>query len=202
MELSELKEIMPDAKDEWALPLLAEMPWWGIKGMHQEAAFLANIAEETRGLTVFEEDLNYTTEEALRKALHSRWDALDIDDAWGYLRQPERLANRVYSNRMGNGDEESGDGWRYRGMGPAMLTGRDNYMACGHGIGHDLLAGPDLLLSPETGARSACWFWRSRGLSKLADAGDFHAVCKRWNGGTVGLASREDHYGKALEVLA
>jgi putative chitinase len=199
MELDVLNIVAPQANLAVALALIEEMPRYGITGRSREAAFIANVCEETRGLTVFEENLNYSPER-LMKVWPRRFP--DMQAALAYARRPEALANKVYANRMGNGDEQSGDGWLYHGRGPAQLTGRDNYLACAHGLGEPVDQQPELILVPRVGAQSACWFWRWKGLSALADADDFESLVRKWNGGLMGMEGRESYYGKLLEEIA
>lgn len=199
MTLDELKLILPNALDAWAIPLLEQMPAWDITGNKREAAFIANVAVETRGLTHFEENLNYSATR-LMQVWPKRFPDMQI--ALAYEHNPEALANKVYAGRMGNGDEASGDGWRYRGRGIPMLTGKDGYVACEHGIGQAVTENPDWLLIPSVSAQAGCWFWKSKGLAQLADAGDFEAIVRKWNGGLIGFAEREAVYDKALEVVA
>jgi len=202
VKLDDLKRIVPTASEPWAIALVETMPYWQIAGMKREAMFIANVAHETQGLRVFDECLYYTDAERVRKIFAPRFDPLDVDDAWGYLAQPERFANRVYANRLGNGSEGSGDGWKFRGKGPAQLTGRETYTACAHGTGLPLIEQPELLLKPREGAISACWFWKWKGLAAVADAGDIELGRRKWNGTTLGLSEVEDVYGRALEVLS
>ena len=118
-----------------------------------------------------------------------------------YAHHPEQICNRAYGNRMGNGTESSGDGWKFRGRCPLQLTGHNNYLAAGTALGVDLVNNPDLALDPETGFRICVWFWTTRNINALADAGDFVGVVKAINGGTNGLAQREAFYNTALSVL-
>jgi putative chitinase len=173
-----------------------------ISAVPRAAAFLAQYAHETQGFTRLEENLRYTTTEALLAATKPRWDPLDADDAWGYLNQPDRLANRVYANRVGNGPEASGDGWKYRGRGLPHLTFRGNYERCGDGLGLPLVDQPDLLLQPLEAARAGGWYWDSEQLNELADRNDLKGIRKRVNGGYNGLAECIDYYNLAKGVLA
>jgi putative chitinase len=118
-----------------------------------------------------------------------------------YAHNQEAIANKVYGGRMGNGVEETGDGWKYHGRGLIQLTGKENYANCGSSIGVDLLSNPGLLNTPEYAALSAGWFWNKKGLNALADAGDFETMTKRINGGTLGLEDRKAKIAKALSVL-
>ena len=117
-------------------------------------------------------------------------------------RKPEMIANVVYSNRMGNGTIESGEGWLYKGRGLKQLTGKDNYIRCGKSLGIDLVERPELLLTPQYAALSAGWFWDSNRLGDFADRDDFVGMTKKINGGTIGLADREARYKAVLSVLS
>lgn len=143
------------------------------------ACFLANIAVESQNLTRVTENLNYRDTGLLR--VFGKHFTPDL--AAEYAHNPERIANRVYADRMGNGDEASGDGWRYRGRGLIQLTGRDNYVECGEALGVDLVAEPEYLETPEGAARSAAWFFAESGALEYADAGDFDGVCDMINRG-------------------
>lgn len=206
---AQLREIMPAAGEFarlYAGPLDAAMARFDIDTPRRAAPFLANVAHESAQLICVEERLNYSS-----SALHSTWQSrFDIKVAAEYAHKPERIANRAYANRMGNGDEASGDGYRFRGRGPFQITGRDNYRTCGQAIGYDLENNPDLLLQPECGALAAAWFWSSNGLNAIADAGDFDGICDVINrghktaaiGDANGYADREKFWKSAKRVLA
>jgi putative chitinase len=163
------------------------------------AHFFAQIIYESGNLHSKEENLNYSAQR-LREVFPKYFKTDDI--ASKYAKNPEKIANRVYCNRMGNGNESSGDGWKFRGRGLIQLTGRDNYKACGDALKLDLLANPDLLCqSPENIVRSACWYWASKNLNKLADADDIMAITKRVNGGLNGLESRKSYLLAAKKAL-
>lgn len=190
--------VAPRARVAWVLPLIAEAEKAGLTTPEREAALWANVVHETAGLTRFEERLDYTVERLMvvwptrfQKAHHAR----------PYAHNPQALANHVYANRLGNGPESSGDGYRYRGRGHAMLTGRAAYRACGQALGVPLEEQPDLLLTPEVSARSATWYWAHRQLSPLADAGKIEQLRRRWNGGAVGLADVRVLYDRLLAML-
>ena len=124
-----------------------------------------------------------------------------------YERNPEKLANYVYALRLGNGDEASGDGWRYRGRGLIQTTGRSNYRATGVALTQPLEAQPELLRTPGMAALSAAWFWKSHGLNELADVGgagddeDFETISIRINGGRAGLDSRKAYWEAAKDAI-
>jgi putative chitinase len=124
-----------------------------------------------------------------------------LDVAQPYHRNPEKIANKVYADRMGNGNEASGEGFKYRGRGLIQLTGKDNYRACGEALGVDLLDNPDLVSSPQYAALSAGWFWDKNKLNQFADANDMTGLTKRINGGTHGLDDRVARTQTAIDVL-
>jgi putative chitinase len=162
------------------------------------AAFAAQLAHESGQLQRWTENLNYRW--ARLRQVFPKYFTSDAQ-AQAFDRQPERIANRVYASRMGNGPEASGDGWRYRGRGPIQLTGRDNYRACGSAIAVDLEGDPDLLATPGPGCLAAAWFWARNGLNALADAGDFVTITRRINGGLNGLAERRAFWEQAKTVF-
>jgi len=129
----------------------------------------------------------------------SRFPSLDVANQ--YANNPQKLANKIYSGRMGNGDEESGEGYAYRGRGLIQMTGKETYANCGSGLGMDLVGDPDRLLDPQYAALSAGWFWNKKGLNDLADTGDYETMTKRINGGIVGLDDRKAKIAKAKEIL-
>jgi putative chitinase len=176
----------------------AAMQRFEIASPARMAAFLAQLAHESGELRHWTENLNYGWQ-GLRKTF-SKYFRTDAD-ARAYERKPERIANRVYGGRMGNGPESSGDGWRYRGRGPIQLTGKQNYQACGTAIGVDLVNAPERLETPEVGCLAAAWFWASKGLNALADAGDFVTITKRINGGTIGLEERKAFWNRAKALF-
>ncbi len=131
-----------------------------------------------------------------------------LADAQTYARQPEKIANRAYAGRLGNGDEQSGDGWQYRGRGIIQITGRGNYQEVGAALGLPLEAQPELLEQPDNAALSAGWFWKSHLLNPLADHqtddiddADFVTITTKINGGTVGLADRRAYWVHARAAL-
>jgi putative chitinase len=191
-------EISQDNVEKYYDALVSAMEEFEIDTPGRIAAFLAQAAHESGNFRAVHENLNYKAE-GLTKIFHKYFP--DMETAEEYARQPEKIANRVYSNRMGNGDEASGDGWRYCGRGLIQLTGKDNYSACGAELEVDLHENPGYLETPEGAARSAAWFWWSRDLNALADEKDIKAITKKINGGYIGLEDREKHYNHALSVL-
>ncbi|OGU16052.1 MAG: glycoside hydrolase [Geobacteraceae bacterium GWC2_53_11] len=194
----------PDS-ESWTAALNAAMAQFDITTAGRMAAFLAQLAQESGQLKRLVENLNYTAPR-LMQVWPARFPALD--KAKLYERNPEKLANYVYAKRLGNGDETSGDGWRYRGRGLIQLTGRGNYRSAALGIGQPLDEQPELLEQPGPAALSAAWFWKSHGLNELADdrnededTEDFKTITRRINGGTVGLKERMAFCEKAKAVL-
>ena len=163
------------------------------------AVFLAQVAHESSELTQLSENLNYSIA-GLMKTWPERFQS--VEAANRYAHQPEKIANFVYADRMGNGSETSGDGWRYRGAGAIQLTGKSNQQAFSDYSGVPLDAISAWLLQPEGAIRSAGWFWMTSHLNALADSEDFLAVTKRVNGGYTGLADRQEYYRTAQVVLA
>lgn len=181
----------------WRDPLEAAMQHYAIDNPMRISAFLAQTAQESGGFSVVEENLNYRAKRLLE--VFPRY--FDAASAAACANQPQAIANRVYANRMGNGSEGSGDGWKYRGRGLIQLTGFDNYRDCGHALGIDLLKFPDKLKERTFAAASAGWFWESRGLNQLADAGRFESITKKVNGGLNGQAERLAIYNRALNLF-
>ncbi|WP_342239253.1 glycoside hydrolase family 19 protein [Inquilinus sp. OTU3971] len=160
--------------------------------------FLAQIGHESGGLTVVEENLNYSAQR-LTQVWPSRFPTLG--SAQPFANNPQALANKVYANRMGNGTPDSGDGWNYRGRGYIQITGRDGYRNVGAAIGIDLVNNPDLAATPADALPVACGFWKWKSINAACDEGDFVKVTRLINGGTVGLADREAWLAKVRAVL-
>ena len=172
------------------------MSRYQIVGAKRIAAFIAQVGHESGHLTRLVENLNYSAD-ALRKTWPSRF---DVNLANAAARNPEQIANIAYGKRMGN--TAPGDGWKYRGRGLIQITGKDNYRACGEALGLDLIAQPELLEKPQHACISAAWFWATKGLNTLADAGQLDKITQRVNGGQNGAADRQTLYARALKVLA
>ncbi|CDK99778.1 Lytic enzyme [Magnetospirillum gryphiswaldense MSR-1 v2] len=196
-----LRAALPAARPtdiaRFVTPLAEACAEWGIDAPLRLAAFLAQIAHESGQLRALVENLNYSAE-ALLRVFPRHFDATQ---ATAYARQPERIGSKVYANRMGNGDEASGDGWRYRGRGLIQVTGKANYAACGTALGLDLIVQPELLEQPDAAARSAGWFWHRNGLNRPADARDIETITRRINGGLTGLDDRKACYARACAAM-
>ena len=161
------------------------------------AAFAAQVGHESGGLTTLEENLNYS-EQGLIKVWPNRFSAAN---AKLYAKNPAKIANNVYANRMGNGDEYSGEGWKYRGRGCIQITGKNNYKMLSQDLGVDFVGNPDLLLLPVNAMLSAGWFWNKNNLNAVADTMDDAKLTKMINGGTHGLDARIKRRRVAMQVL-
>jgi putative chitinase len=159
--------------------------------------FLAQIGHESGDLKYTEENLNYSGERLL--VVFPKY--FGWVDVGLYARKPEKIANRVYANRMGNGPEASGDGYRYRGRGLIQLTGFNNYSEYAKSLGIGVKETADYVSTPIGAVSSAGWFWKTRGLNAIADPGDILTSTKIINGGTNGLAERTALYNKALQII-
>lgn len=205
---SQLVSIMPVCHDApgWCAPLNSAMARFEIAdNAYRVAAFLAQCAHESQELNRLVENLNYSAA-ALMRTWPKRFPTLGGAEA--YARQPERIANRVYAGRLGNGDEPSGDGWRYRGRGLIQVTGRGTYRETGAALALPLAAQPELLEQAANAALSAAWFWKSHLLNPLADHhstdiddADFVTITTKINGGKIGLAARRAFWVKARVAL-
>ena len=196
MTNEQLQALGIDAK--WLKPLNDTFVKYDISTPQRQACFIGQCQHESANFTKLEEGLNYSASR-LMAVWPSRFPNLDV--ASQYANNPEKLANKIYSGRMGNGDEESGEGYAYRGRGLIQMTGKESYANCGSGLGVDLISNPDLLLNPKYAALSAGWFWSKKGLNDLADTGDYETMTKRINGGLIGLDDRKAKIAKAKEIL-
>jgi putative chitinase len=172
--------------EEWVEPLNETFAKYEINTPKRQACFLGQCMHESGGFKFLKENLNYSA-----KGLVATWPSRfpNIEYASEYERKPERIANKVYSGRMGNTEE--GDGAKYIGRGLIQLTGKDNYKAVTEALGVDLLANPHLLEEPRYAALSAGWYWNKKGLNATADANDIETMTKRINGGSIGIADRQ-----------
>ncbi|SHG48491.1 glycoside hydrolase family 19 protein [Massilia sp. CF038] len=189
----------------WAAPLNHAMQLCQIDTPVRQAAFLAQVLLESGELRQLQENLSYSVQR-LRLVWPHRFPSDEA--AAPFSHHPEKLANFVYAGRMGNGDEASGDGWRYRGRGLIQLTGRDNYSQFSKAMDLDALANPDLLQLPAGAALSAAWFWSAKGLNKLADQTEgseadshFAELTRRINGGLNGLQLRKAYWQRVQTAL-
>jgi putative chitinase len=201
---AQLKKLFPNAKEAtvkaFAAKSKALFKEFGISDKRIRMEYLlAQIAHETGGLTRSVENLNYSAQR-LTEIWPSRFPTLS--SAQPFVGQPEKLANKVYANRMGNGAPETGDGFRYRGRGYIQITGKDGYRQTGLNAGIDLIGKPERAIETEHALRVACGFWRWKDLNPLCDKRDFEGVTKRINGGLIGYDDRLEWLDKVRRVLA
>ena len=187
--------------DHWYDAVCEILPEYEINTPQRVAAFVAQCAHESGGFKVLKENLNYKAP-SLRKIFPKYFP----DDATAnhYASLPnkqEAIANRIYANRMGNGPEDSGDGYRYCGRGLIQLTGKENYTWFAASLDISVEECAEYLQTFEGALQSACWFWETNNLNQWADKGDILTLTKRINGGTIGLEDRIKHYNHALHVL-
>lgn len=207
--------IKRDVAAQWHPYVVDALRRFDISTPNQVAAWIAQTAHESGGYTLLVENLNYRAT-IMAVVWPNRFAVLGPDKkpvktpdgkntpnkfALALERKPELLANVVYANRMGNGPTESGDGWKYRGRGLKQLTGKDNYRRCGNGLALDLLAKPEILQEPGGAALSAAWFWTENKCSEIIDTGDFKALTRKINGGTIGLEDRTKRYKAVLAAM-
>ena len=171
---------------------------WGINTAQRQAAFIGQCGNECGNFRILEENLNYSADR-LVKIWPKRFTSIEM--AQPYNRNPKAIANKVYGGRMGNRDEASGDGWRFRGSGWLQLTGHDNFYHAGKAIGQDFVMNPDLVRTPEFAAQTAGWFWSTHNCNAKADVKDWTGLTKIINGGVLGLTERVINTNKALEIL-
>lgn len=201
MTPQELSSILPNCKDPegWAEALNETLPKFDINEPLDVAMFLSQVGHESAQLNVLEENLNYSSN-ALMKVFGKYFK--DEATAQEYARKPSKIASRVYANRMGNGDEESQEGWLYRGRGILQITGKNNYTECSLFLFDDtsvLIDDPDILLQPNYAIGSACWYWTR---NKLLGLTDVKRATRIVNGGTHGLDDRIAIYDRATSYLA
>jgi putative chitinase len=199
LNLSKLKGHIPDAVIAMIPDTAAK---FGINTPLRLAHFLAQCGHESGGFRATQENLNYSAK-GLMGIFKKYFPTLALAQA--YERKPEKIANRVYGGRMGNGPESSGEGYKFRGRGYIQLTGKENYTAFGKSIGEDMTVNQDKVSGPYA-LLSAAWFFSKNGLHKMADEGSSDAVVtkitKRVNGGTIGLADRIKHFKEYYHLLA
>lgn len=201
--LPQLREIMPAALNEdinkYLDPLNNLLPGIEINTPLRAAHFIAQLAHESGCFHNVKENLKYSAE-GLREVFRKYFPSDEL--AGAYARKPEKIAARVYANRMGNRDEASGDGWKFRGRGLIQLTGRDNYRRCGEAIGSNLEEIPDQVAdNPEVAVQVAGWFWKSNNLNHFADLDNIKNITRKINGGLNGLKERKAFLERAKRVM-
>lgn len=189
----------PNPQD-WFDALINVLPDYAVTTQLRVAAFLSQTGVESNNYQWLTENLNYTADQLLKTFPYY---FKTFDKAQAYARQPEKIANLVYSNRLGNGNENSGDGWKYRGRGIMQITGKANYRQASIAMYNDerLVLNPELLAAQDGAIRSACWFWNNKELNTYADQGDIEMITYLINGGYNGLDERKDKYNIAMSVL-
>ena len=205
MELTkeQLRQIIPKNPylDHWYQDLSQLLPDYDINTPERIAAFLAQCTHESNDFTALKENLNYKAA-SLRKMFPTHFETDEI--ANDYASRPnkqEAIANRMYANRMGNGDEASGDGYRYCGRGLIQITGKDNYFWFAASVQITAEEASQYMQTFEGACQSACWFWENNNLNQFADSGDIITMTKRINGGTIGLDDRKARYAKIMKIL-
>lgn len=188
----------PEMAEKWADSLNETCEEFGIDTPFRIAGFLSNVAHESAGFKFVKENLNYSAG-SLMRVWPSRFPTLEI--AQRYAMQPEKIANRAYADRMGNGDEASGDGAKFLGRGLIQLTGKNNYVAYSLACDNESLQRPEIVEQPKYAAESAGWFWNVNRLNTLADAQDVQGMCRRINGGLNGLDDRQMKYSKLMDYF-
>lgn len=183
---------------EWVDALNGTFSRFNINTPLRQAAFIGQCGHECGNFRILEENLNYRAE-TLMKLWPKRFPTLEVANE--YSRNPRKIANKVYGGRMGNRDEASGDGFRFRGRGAIQLTGHANYFHAGKSLGVDFVKEPDLVATPQYAALTAGWFWDTHKCNNFADASDWTGLTRKINGGTIGLQDRINHINHALDVL-
>lgn len=197
-----LRAICPGTKSNilntYLSPLIDVTDYYEIVSPERLSSFLAQLAHESGGFTAVKENLNYSAD-GLRKIFGKYFPTQEL--AVQYARQPAKIANRVYANRMNNGNEASGDGYRFCGRGLIQITGRLNYTKFAQALEMTIEDTVAYMETPAGACASAGWFWDNNGLNDYCDAGDFIGLTKRINGGTHGLDDRQHKYEVAYNML-
>jgi len=199
LSLQQLKQMVKNPHvDHWHEALDQLLDDYDINTPLRVAHFVAQCAHESGNFVFIKENLNYKAA-SLQKIFSKYFPTAEL--AQQYANRPERIANRIYANRMGNGNEASGDGYRYCGRGLIQLTGKDNYTFFAGSLDIPVEEASDYLATFEGAAQSACWFWEQNNLNRFADANDVKGLTRAINGGYIGLEDRISHTEHALHVL-
>lgn len=201
--------VWPHSSAPWLEAVVDIMPKWGIVGPARETAFLGQMRHESGDFSRFTESLYYKDPERIARIFRTAFDLdqdkvvdpVEIEFAKKFIRNPEALANRAYANKFGNGDETSGDGWKYRGRGPIQTTFKSNYEKASFWTHVNLVKDPDEMLVPRVGCAAACGYWKDHGCNELADLGDHREITRRINPGMAGLAERVHLVADTASVL-
>ena len=183
----------------WFSALNEVLPDYDVTSLNRVAAFISQCAHESNDFVELQEDLNYSAERLVEV-----WPRTFTTTAFAaaYSYQPEKLANLIYANRLGNGDEASGDGWKFRGCGLIQLTGRSNYQLFANSISSSIDDMPNYLLTFQGAVQGACWFWESHDLNSLADSEEISAITQKINGGEIGLEDRLAKYQAFKDIMS
>lgn len=193
--------IEPTQARQFVEPLAAACARFAIHTPARIAGFVAQCRVESAGFTRLEEGLFYTTPERIREVFPSKVPSLA--DAARLVRNPRALANRVYAGRLGNGDEASGDGWRFRGRGLIQLTGKAGYNDAAESLARPYITSPELVALPADACMAAAWYWHTRKLNVLADSGQWDAITRAVNGPAMLHAHERRQYAEqAVAVFA
>lgn len=184
--------------DELCAVLNKVLPKYNINTTKRIAAFLSQCGHESGDFTILKENLNYSADGLMR--IFKKYFPT-IQSTNSYARNPEKIANKVYANRMGNGPESSGDGYKFRGRGAIQLTGKENYDAFAKSIGKNLDETIAFCETLEGAIESACWFWTKNNLNRFVDSDNIVGLSKAINGGTIGLEERIKYYNMTLSLL-
>jgi putative chitinase len=200
MTLEEFNAIVPNNPyaEQWVEALNKILTQYDITTPLRIAAFMGECCVESTNFTAIQENLNYKAE-SLHRTWPSHFETMEIAEQ--YAHKPEAIANRAYANRMGNGDEASGDGWKYCGRGLIQLTGKDNYQAFADSLQMNVEDTPAYMATFEGAVQSACYFWGNANLNSHADAGNIDQISHIINGGTLGQEERRQHYQRACQIL-
>ena len=196
MDADQCKRLGIDEK--WVDSLNETFQKFNIVTVRQQGAFIGQVSHECGNFKILEENLNYRAA-TLMKLWPKRFPTQEIANS--YEKNPKKIANMVYSSRMGNRDEASGDGFRFRGRGCIQLTGHSNYYHAGQACGIDFVMNPDLVATPKYAAITAGWFWSTHNCNALAEGQDWIGLTKKINGGTIGLKERIEHTERAIQVI-
>lgn len=192
----QLKQLKISA--DWVDPLNETFERFDISTAIRQACFIGQASHECMNFKKLEEGLSYSAQ-GLMKTWPKRFPTVEIANE--YARNPKKIANKVYADRMGNRDEASGDGWRFRGRGAFQTTGHAGYFHAGQALGVDFVMEPDLVATPKYAALTAGFFWNTHKLNQFADARDYKGMTKKINGGFIGLEDRIKHIEEALAIL-
>jgi putative chitinase len=201
LTLEHLKKILPKNPyvDHWYRDLSQLLPDYEINTPQRIAAFLAQCSHESGDFIWLQENLNYKPE-TLMKLFGSHFPG-GMAEAQTFAHQPEKIANRIYGGRMGNGPDATGDGWKHCGRGLIQVTGRDNYAWFAASLQITPDEASEYMQTFEGAAQSACWFWETNNLNQYADNGDFVTMTKKINGGTIGLDDRTARFKRIMSIL-